>query len=67
VAYAGTTITITEHDCIGVVFSTAAEKYHYVLTSEQRTKGASLTMDDLEDVMTSDDGGEIFIAAFGGI
>jgi hypothetical protein len=33
------------------VFATAAEKYHSVLTSEQRTKGAGLTMDDLEDAM----------------
>jgi hypothetical protein len=51
VAYAGTTIKITEQDCIGVVFATAAEKYHSILTSEQRTKGAGLTMDDLEDAM----------------
>jgi hypothetical protein len=50
-AYAGTTIKITKQDCIGVVFATAAEKYHSVLTSEQRTKGAGLTMDDLEDAM----------------
>jgi hypothetical protein len=47
VAYAGTTIIITEQDYIGVVFATAAEKYNYVLTSEQRTKGDGLTMDDL--------------------
>jgi hypothetical protein len=47
VAYVGTTIKINEQDCIGVVFATAAEKYHYVLTSEQRTNGAGLTMDDL--------------------
>jgi hypothetical protein len=33
------------------VFATAAEKYHSVLNSEQRTKGADLTMDDLEDAM----------------
>jgi hypothetical protein len=33
VAYACTTIKITEQDCIGVVFETAAEKYHSVLTS----------------------------------
>jgi hypothetical protein len=80
VACAGTTITITEQDCIGVVFATSSEKYHSVLTSEQRTKGADLTMDDLEDAMnrlwrqgggsqkkhTSDDGGEMMFAAFGG-
>jgi hypothetical protein len=65
---------------IGVVFATAAEKYHSVLTSEQQTKGANLTLDDLEDAMnrlwrqgygsqkkhTSDDGGDIIWAAFGG-
>jgi hypothetical protein len=51
VAYAGNTIKITEHDCIGVVFATASEKYHSVLTSEQRTKGDKLTMNDLEDAM----------------
>jgi hypothetical protein len=33
------------------VFATAAKKYHSLLTSEQRTKGADLTMDDLEDAM----------------
>jgi hypothetical protein len=80
VAYAGTTIKITEQDCIGVVFATAAEKYHSVLTSEQRTKGADLTMDDLEDAMnqlwrkgggsqnkqTGNDGGEMVLSAFGG-
>jgi hypothetical protein len=80
VAYAGTTIKITEHDCIGVVFATAAEKYHSVLTSEQRTKGDGLTMDDLEDAMnqlwrkgggiqkkhTGHDGGEMVLSAFGG-
>jgi hypothetical protein len=33
VAYAGTTIKIIEQDYIGVVFATAAEKYHSVLTS----------------------------------
>jgi hypothetical protein len=49
VAYAGTTIKITEQDYIGVVFATADYTYNYVLTSEQRTKGAGLTMDDLED------------------
>jgi hypothetical protein len=42
VAYTGTTIAITEHDCSGVVFATAAGKYHYVLTSEQQTKGGKL-------------------------
>jgi hypothetical protein len=50
------------------------------LTSEQRTKGATLTMDYLEDAMnqvrrqgggskekhTSNDGGEMVLAAFGG-
>jgi hypothetical protein len=50
------------------------------LTSEKRTKGDDLTMDDLEDAMnqlwrqgggsqkkdTSDDGGEMMLAAFGG-
>jgi hypothetical protein len=51
VAYTGTTITFTKHDFIGVVSETAAEKYHAVLSSEQRAKGASLTMDDLEDAM----------------
>jgi hypothetical protein len=80
VAYAGTTIKITEQDCIGVVFATAAEKYHSVLTSEQRTKGAGLTIDDLEDAMnqlwrqgggsqkkhTGHDGGEMVLSAFGG-
>jgi hypothetical protein len=80
VAYAGTTIKITEQDCIGVVFATAAEKFHYVLTSEQRTKVADLTMDDLEDAMnhmwrqgggsqnkhTGNDGGEMVLTAFGG-
>jgi hypothetical protein len=80
VAYAGTTIKIIEQDYIGVVFATYAEKYHSVLTSEQRTKGADLTMDDLEDVMnqlwrqgggsqekhTGTDGGEMVLAAFGG-
>jgi hypothetical protein len=50
-AYAGTTIIITEQDCIVFVFATAAEKYYSVLTSEQRTNGAGLTMDDLEDAM----------------
>jgi hypothetical protein len=30
VSYAGKTIKITEQDCIGVVFATAAEKYHSV-------------------------------------
>jgi hypothetical protein len=78
VAYAGTTIKITEQDCIGVVFATAAEKYHSVLTSEQRTKGADLTTDDLEDAMnqlwrqgggsqkkhTGNDGGEMVLAPF---
>jgi hypothetical protein len=63
------------------VFATAAEKYHSVLTSEQRTKGADLTMDDPEDTMnqlwrqgggsqnkhTGNDGGEMVLAAFGGI
>jgi hypothetical protein len=81
VAYAGTTIKITEQDYIGVVFATAAEKYHSVLTSEQRNKGANLTMDDLEDAMnqlwrqgggiqkkhTGNDGGEMVLAAFGGV
>jgi hypothetical protein len=80
VAYAGTTIKITEQDYIGVVFATAAEKYNSVLTSEQRTKGADLTMDDLEDAMnqlwrqgggsqkkhTGHDGGEMVLSAFGG-
>jgi hypothetical protein len=80
VAYAGTTIKIIEQDCIGVVFATAAEKYHSVLTSEQRAKGAGLTMDDLEDVMnqlwiqgdggqkkhTVHDGGEMLLSAFVG-
>jgi hypothetical protein len=80
VVYAGTTIKITEQYCIGVVFATAAEKYHSVLTSEQRTKGAGLTMDDLEDAMnqlwrqgggsqkkhTGNDGGEMVLSAFGG-
>jgi hypothetical protein len=33
------------------VFATASDKYHSVLTSEQLTKGADLTMDDLEDAM----------------
>jgi hypothetical protein len=80
VAYAGTTLKITEQDCIGVVFATAAEKYHSVLTSEQHTKGAGLTMDDLEDAMnqlwrqggesqkkhTGNDGGEMVLSAFGG-
>jgi hypothetical protein len=78
VAYAGK--KITEQYCIGVVFATAAEKYHYVLTSEQCTKGADLTMDGLEDAMnqlwrqgggsqkkhTGNDGGEIVLSAFGG-
>jgi hypothetical protein len=80
VAYAGTTIKIIEQDCIGVVFATAADKYHSVLTSEQCTKGAGLTMDDLEDAMnqlwrpgggsqkkhTGNDGGEMVLSAFGG-
>jgi hypothetical protein len=80
VAYAGTTIKITEQDCIRVVFATAAEKYHSVLTPEQRTKGADLTMDDLEDAInqlwrqgggsqkkhTGNDGGEMVLSAFGG-
>jgi hypothetical protein len=80
VAYAGTTIKNTEQDCIGVVFATAAEKYHSVLTSEQRTKGADPTMDDLEDAMnrlwrqgggsqkkhTGNDGGEMVLSAIGG-
>jgi hypothetical protein len=80
VAYAGTTIKFTEQDCIGVVFATAAEKYHSVLTSEQRTRGAGLTMDDIEDAMnqlwrqgggsqkkhTGNDGGEMVVSAFGG-
>jgi hypothetical protein len=80
VAYAGTTIKITEQDCIGVVFATAAEKYHSVLTSEKRTKDAGLTMDDIEDAMhqlwrkgggsqkkhTGHDGGEMVLSAFGG-
>jgi hypothetical protein len=80
VAYADTTIKITEQGCIGVVFATAAEKYHSVLTSEQRTKGADLTMDDIEDAVnqlwrqgggspkkhTGNDGGGMVFAAFGG-
>jgi hypothetical protein len=80
VAYAGTTITITAHDYIGVVFATMAEKYHDVLTSGQRVKGASLTIDDLEDTMNqlwrqgggsqkkhrTDDGGDMDLAAFVG-
>jgi hypothetical protein len=80
VAYAGTTIKITEQDCIGVVFATAAEKYHSVLTPEQRTNGAGLTMDDLEDDTnqswrqgggsqkkhTGNDGGEMVLSDFGG-
>jgi hypothetical protein len=80
VAYTGTTIKITEQDCIGVVFATAAEKYHSVLTSEQHTKGAGLTMDDLEYAMnqlwrqgggnqkkhTGNDGGEMVLSAFVG-
>jgi hypothetical protein len=80
VDYAGTTIKITEQDCIGVVFATAAEKYHSILTSEQRTNGADLTMDDLEYGMkqlrrqgggsqkkhTGNDIGEMVLAAFGG-
>jgi hypothetical protein len=80
VAYAGKTIKITEQDCIVVVFAKAAENYHSVLTSEQRTKGAGLTMDDLEDAMdqlwrqgggsqkkhTGNDGGEMVLSAFGG-
>jgi hypothetical protein len=80
VAYTGTAIKITEQDCIGVVFATAAEKYHSVLTSEQCTKVADLTMDDLEDAMnqlwrqgggsqkkhTGNDGGEMVLSAFGG-
>jgi hypothetical protein len=40
VSYAGTTVKITEHDCIGVVFAKAAENYRSVLTLEQRTKGS---------------------------
>jgi hypothetical protein len=51
VAYTGTTIKSTEQDCFELVFATAAEKYHAVLTSEQRAKGESLTTDDLEDAM----------------
>jgi hypothetical protein len=80
VDYAGTAIKSTEQDCIGVVFATAAEKYKSVLTSEQHTKGADLTMDDLEDSMnqlwrqgggsqkkhTGNDGGEMMLAAFEG-
>jgi hypothetical protein len=80
VAYAGTTIKSTEKDCIGVVFSATAEKYHSVLAWEQRTKGACLTMDYLEDAMnqlwrqgggsqkkhTGNDGGEMVLSAFGG-
>jgi hypothetical protein len=80
VDYAGTTIKITEQDCIGAVFATAAEKYHSVLTSGQRTKDAGSTMDDLEDAMnqlwrqgggsqkkhTGHDGGEMVLSAFGG-
>jgi hypothetical protein len=56
------------------------KKYHQVLTSEQRTKGDDLTMDDLEDAMnrfwrqgggsqkkhTSDDDGYTVLAAFVG-
>jgi hypothetical protein len=78
VAYAGTTIAITEHDCIGAVFTTAAEKYYSALTSEQRTKSANLNINDLEDAMnqlwrqcggsqkkhTSGDGGEIVFPVF---
>jgi hypothetical protein len=62
------------------VFATAAEKYHSVLTSEQHTNCADLTMEDLEDAMnqlwrqgggrqkkhTSNDIGEMVLAAFGG-
>jgi hypothetical protein len=80
VAYAGTTIKVTEQDCIGVVFATSSEKCHSILTSEKRTKGADLTMDDREDSMnqlwrqgggsqkkhTSDDIGKMVLAAFGG-
>jgi hypothetical protein len=62
------------------VFATAEEKYNSVLTSEQRTKGSDLTMDDLEDAMnqlwgqeggsqnkhTGSEGGEMVLTAFGG-
>jgi hypothetical protein len=61
------------------VFATEVEHYHAVLTSEQRTKGANLTMDDLEDPMnqlwrqgggnqkkhTIDDSGEMVLTEFG--
>jgi hypothetical protein len=81
VSYSYTTAKITENDCIVVVFAKVPEKYSAVLTSQQSAKGAGLTIDDLEDAMnqlwrqgggsqkkhTSDDGGEILLAAFGGV
>jgi hypothetical protein len=51
VDYADTTVKITGNDCIGVVFATAPDKYHAVLTSEQCAKGANFTIDYLEDAM----------------
>jgi hypothetical protein len=50
-AYASKTINIIEQDCIVVVFATANETYHSVLTSEQRAKGANLTIDDLKNAI----------------
>jgi hypothetical protein len=37
--------------CIVVIFATSAERFYSVLNSEQQAKGATLTMDDLEDAM----------------
>jgi hypothetical protein len=51
VASADTTVKITGNYCSGVVFATAHDKYHAVLTFEQRAKEASLTVGDLEDAM----------------
>jgi hypothetical protein len=43
---------VTEEECIAVTINVAPEIYAGPMVSEQRSKGAALTLKDLEDCMT---------------
>jgi hypothetical protein len=80
--YMDGTRTIPIEELIAVVMNAAPDEYASVLTAEQRTKGATLTLEDLESAMDvhyrlmyprdvsndlSDDDGEIGLSAFNGV
>jgi hypothetical protein len=50
-AYNDTTRKIDQDDLIAVVLEKAADKYKSILTAEQRSKGTSLTLSDLNNCM----------------